>query len=164
VHEVFENVVKWELILRNPLDGMELPKLTKKAPKIVEKGSVIKLLERTSSTRLYALILLDLRTSARRGELLALQWPDINFSTGVMNVTKSLEQINKACASSPPNPKSRGVFSFRPQRFRHCTSTGPYRKKIGTYSAPTTRKMIWCSAGPMAVTTVPIALVRVSWK
>ena len=53
------------------------------------------ILERASSTRLYALILLDLATGARRGELLALQWPDIDFSTGVMNVTKSLEQTKQ---------------------------------------------------------------------
>jgi len=64
MHGVFEKAVKWELILRNPLDGIELPKLTKKAPKVVENGSVIKLLERASSTRLYALVLLDLGTGA----------------------------------------------------------------------------------------------------
>ena len=64
MHGVFEKAVKWELILRNPLDDIELPKLTKKAPEIVEMGSVIKLFERTSSTRLYALVLLDVGTGA----------------------------------------------------------------------------------------------------
>jgi integrase len=37
-------------------------------------------------------IMLGLASGARRGELLALQWPDIDFETGLMSVTKSLSQ------------------------------------------------------------------------
>lgn len=95
VHGCFEKAVKWELIARNPLDGIDLPKSAKKRPKIVEKDSVGRLLECARRTRLYALILLDLATGARRGELLALQWPDIDFTNGIMDVTKSLEQTKK---------------------------------------------------------------------
>ncbi len=95
VHGCFEKAVKWQLINRNPLDGIDLPKPAKKTPKIVEKGSVGTLLERAKPTRLYPLIMLDLATGERRGELLALQWPDIDFASGIMNVTKSLEQTKK---------------------------------------------------------------------
>jgi len=31
-------------------------------------------------------------TGCRRGELLALQWSDLDFETGVLSVSKSLEQ------------------------------------------------------------------------
>jgi integrase len=80
------------MIPLDPMDGIEVPKLTKKAPRMVEKGGVGKLLERARETRLYPLILLGLATGARRGELLALQWPDIDHETGLMSLTKSLEQ------------------------------------------------------------------------
>jgi len=92
VHGAFEKAVKWELIVRNPMDGIELPKLIKKDPKIVERGGVGKLLKRARETRLYPLILLGLATGCRRGELLALTWPDIDFENGIVNITKSLEQ------------------------------------------------------------------------
>jgi integrase len=92
VHGCFEKAVKWQLINRNPMDGIDMPRLTKKTPKIVEKDDVRKLLERAKATRLYALIMLDLATGARRGELLALQWRDVDFETGIMHITKSLEQ------------------------------------------------------------------------
>jgi integrase len=36
--------------------------------------------------------MLGLASGARRGELLAVQWPDINFESGMMTITKSLEQ------------------------------------------------------------------------
>ncbi|HZL57843.1 MAG TPA: tyrosine-type recombinase/integrase [Bryobacteraceae bacterium] len=92
IHGCLEKAVIWQLIERNPMDGIELPRLTRKAPRVVEKGGVTKLLARARDTRLYPLILLGLATGARRGELLALQWTDIDFKSGLMNVSKSLEQ------------------------------------------------------------------------
>src|SRR4051794_30045325 len=92
-------------------DGrVELPKLTKKAPRVVEKGGVGQLLERARNTRLYPLILLGLATGARRGELLALQWQDVEFETGLMNVTKSLEQTKAGL-------RVKSTKSEKPRRF-----------------------------------------------
>jgi integrase len=110
VHGCFEKAVKWQLIGRNPMDGIELPKLARKAPRVVEKGGVAKLLERARNTRLFPLILLGLATGARRGELLALQWPDIDFESGVMNVTKSLEQTKAGL-------RVKSTKSGKPRRF-----------------------------------------------
>jgi integrase len=110
VHGCFEKAVKWQLLTRNPMDGIEFPKLTRKEPKVVGKGGVGKLLERARGTRLYPLILLDLATGARRGELLALQWPDIDFDTAVMNVTKSLEQTKSGL-------RVKSTKSGKPRRF-----------------------------------------------
>jgi integrase len=47
----------------------------------------------------------------RRGELLALQWQDVDFETGLMNVTKSLEQTKLGGLRVKP-PKS-----GKPRRF-----------------------------------------------
>jgi integrase len=110
VHGCFEKAVKWQLIPRNPMDGIELPKLARKAPRVVEKGGVAKLLERAGNTRLYPLILLGLATGARRGELLALKWTDIDFESGVMNVTKSLEQTKAGL-------RVKSTKSEKPRRF-----------------------------------------------
>src|SRR6266498_3216044 len=40
----------------------------------------------------FALVELALASGARRGELLALQWPDIDWATRTLFITKSLEQ------------------------------------------------------------------------
>ncbi|MDP9054829.1 MAG: site-specific integrase, partial [Acidobacteriota bacterium] len=82
----------------------------KKAPRVVEKDGVKKLLERAQQTRLYPFIMLGLATGARRGELLALQWADIDFETGIMNVTKSLEHTKAGL-------RVKSTKSEKPRRF-----------------------------------------------
>ena len=110
VHGCFEKAVKWQIITRNPMARIELPKMTKKPPAIVEKDGARKLLERAQGTRLYPFILLGLASGARRGELLALQWSDIDFKAGIMNVTKSLEQTKAGL-------RVKSTKSEKPRRF-----------------------------------------------
>ncbi|MDQ1472035.1 MAG: hypothetical protein QOJ99_3515 [Bryobacterales bacterium] len=110
VHGCFEKAVIWQLIARNPMDGIELPKVTKKAPSAIEKGGVGKLLDKARGTRLYPFILLGLATGARRGELLALQWPDVDFESGLLNITKSLEQTKAGL-------RVKSTKSEKPRRF-----------------------------------------------
>jgi integrase len=71
---------------------VRLPKLPKRKPAVVEKEKFKALLDRARSTRLYPFIVLASSTGCRRGELLALQWPDLNDQTGELSVSRSLEQ------------------------------------------------------------------------
>jgi len=71
---------------------VRLPKLPKRKPAVVEKEKFKALLDRARSTRLYPFIVLASATGCRRGELLALQWPDLNDQTGELSVSRSLEQ------------------------------------------------------------------------
>ena len=60
--------------------------------------------------------LLDLATGLRRGELMALQWDDLNFKTGVLNVNKqvydcllytsSAETIHRRRSCNTPAPSA----------------------------------------------------------
>ena len=71
---------------------VKLPKLPKREPAVVDKEKLKLLFDRARTTRLYPFIVLATATGCRRGELLALQWPDLNMTTGELNVSKSLEQ------------------------------------------------------------------------
>ena len=51
-------------------------------------------------------ILLDLATGLRRGELMALQWDDLNFKTGVLNVNKQVYDVRGELQRSTPKTKS----------------------------------------------------------
>jgi integrase len=69
-----------------------LPKLAKRKPAVLDEEKLRALFDRARSTRLYAFIVMAAATGCRRGELLALTWPDVDFATGVLQVSKSLEQ------------------------------------------------------------------------
>ena len=50
--------------------------------------------------------LLVLATGLRRGELMALQWDDLNFKTGVLNVNKQVYDVRGELQLSTPKTKS----------------------------------------------------------
>ena len=54
----------------------------------------------------YEVFLLDLATGLRRGELMALQWDDLNFKTGVLNVNKQVYDVRGQLQISTPKPKN----------------------------------------------------------
>ena len=69
-----------------------MPKLSKRRPPVLDKDKLRVLFERARATRLYPLLVLASATGCRRGELLALEWSDLNESNGEVSVSKSLEQ------------------------------------------------------------------------
>jgi len=69
-----------------------LPKLPKRQPPVLDKEKLRALLDHARGTRLYPLVVLASATGCRRGELLALEWSDLDESTSEVNVSKSLEQ------------------------------------------------------------------------
>lgn len=74
---------------------VKLPKLIKRKPAVIDDERLTALFERAKGTRLFPFIVLGASTGCRRGELLALTWPDLNLETGEMNVSRSLEQTKK---------------------------------------------------------------------
>ena len=54
----------------------------------------------------YEIFLLDLATGLRRGELMALQWDDLNFKTGVLNVNKQVYDVRGQLQISTPKTKN----------------------------------------------------------
>ena len=71
---------------------VKLPKLPKRKPAVIGRDKLKALLERARTTRLYPFIVMASATGCRRGELLALEWSDLNEDTGELNISKSLEQ------------------------------------------------------------------------
>ena len=95
VQDCLEQAVDWDLIAKNPMEKVKKPKLPRRRPRVVDRGGLTSLLSKVRKTRLFPLVVLASATGMRRGELLALEWTDINWESGDVEVSKSLEQTKK---------------------------------------------------------------------
>jgi integrase len=74
------------------MDRVVLPRAERKEVRAPDKQALSRLLAAVSGTNLFPLFVLAASTGCRRGELLALEWQDVDFQTGMITISKSLEQ------------------------------------------------------------------------
>lgn len=95
VHVALETAIRWKLLKTNPVDGVQLPKVTKREAAVLDPAQLKAFLEASREHGIYAFLMVDAATGCRRGEILALTWPDIDFVARIMRVSKSLEQTKE---------------------------------------------------------------------
>ena len=93
LQSIMHNAYSLELIPSNPADGkkIKLPSIGEQKTQIYTPDELAEMLEclKDETLMFQILIHLAINTGCRRGELVALQWSDINFDTGVINISKS---------------------------------------------------------------------------
>ena len=95
INVMFSQAIRWEIIDKNPNLKATKPKKEYKEKHFYDVNQVKKLLEvlDKESVKYKTLILLALDSGARRSELCALRWSDINLETRMMSITKSLKVV-----------------------------------------------------------------------
>jgi len=97
-----------ELIHVNPMLRVELPRVEKADARSLTPDEIRKLRDACRGDWTFALVEMALATAARRGELLALQWADLDWKSGVLTISKSLEQTRAGLrVKRPKNGKTR---------------------------------------------------------
>jgi integrase len=105
---VLKHAAKKRLIARNPALDVSLPRATKKEMQVYDAGQVAIFLKEAEKDRLYALYALALDTGMRQGELFGLQWSDFDFTSGSVQVQRSLEELRgKLRLKEPKTAKAR---------------------------------------------------------
>jgi len=89
LHNMFEQAIRWDYLLVNPTHGIKPPRLPHKEMDSLTPDEVRALLH-GADDRYYALLATAIMTGMRQGELLALQWDDINWNNGTIRVRRSL--------------------------------------------------------------------------
>ena len=85
--------VEEKLIIRNPADGCRLPSSKPREMQVLTPEEMQRLLIQAKEDGCYELLLLELSTGLRRGEIQALQWDDLNFSTGTLRVERQVHRV-----------------------------------------------------------------------
>ena len=94
------------LIRVNPATDCKLPSQTTKDMNILTREEMQRFLIQTKEEGYYELFLLELATGLRRGELLALQWDDLNFNTGELRIQRQVYRANGELVVSAPKTKA----------------------------------------------------------
>ena len=106
LHNCLEQAVAERLILANPAQGCKLPQLEKKEMKILPQEKIGMYLAEAERRGLLAAFYLELTTGLRRGELLALQWTDLDVESKTLSITKQVNRISGELVVSPPKTRN----------------------------------------------------------
>ncbi len=97
---------RWGLIVRNPCNMVDQPKVTRREISPLTIPDVQKLLSVSADHRLHAVFVLAVTTGLRQGELFAIHWADIDLKTGVLAVRYTLEEVKSQLRLKEPKSKS----------------------------------------------------------
>ncbi len=86
----FNQAVKWNMLIRNPCDAVELPRKERKEMQALSKDEVGRFLAAAADDTYYALFAFAITTGMRPEEYLALKWNDINLEEGTATVVRTL--------------------------------------------------------------------------
>ena len=102
-----EKEVQEGLIRMNPAVGCKLPPKKAREMQVLTREEIQRFLIQAKAEGYFELFLLELTTGLRRGELLTLQWDDLNLETGELQVTKQVYRTKEdGLLISQPKTKS----------------------------------------------------------
>ncbi|MGN0353158.1 MAG: tyrosine-type recombinase/integrase, partial [Roseburia sp.] len=98
------------LILTNPAEGIILPRAAKPQIEILTRDEQARLVQASYQHRYGVFVRLVLATGLRLGELLGLQWCDIDFRTNILHVQRTLNRLQKRDTPTDASPRTEIVI------------------------------------------------------
>lgn len=116
IHRSLNQALKWGLVVRNVADASEPPRVKRTPPTALTADQAKQLLETAKADRFYPLILLAITTGMREGELLGLQWGDIDLENGLIHVSHAIQLLEGKglVLTEPKTEKSRRTIKLPP--------------------------------------------------
>lgn len=106
LHRAFVVAMRWQLMHRNPCDGVDPPKVARRQIEPLTAEQAIKLLEVSEGNRFYAMFVLAITAGMRQGELFGLQKDSVNLDAGTVTIRHSLEEIKGKLRLKEPKSES----------------------------------------------------------
>jgi integrase len=93
LHKAFERAVRYELLIRNPAHGAIRPQIHQAEMSVLDESQVTQFQMAAQTSRFSALFHLAITTGMRQGELLGLQWSDIDWHKGLLYVKRQVLHV-----------------------------------------------------------------------
>jgi integrase len=111
--QALAHAVKTGVLFRNPAEQVKPPRPQNREIAILTKPEIATLLRAGEGSWIYLVVLVGVTTGMRRGELLGLRWPDIDFGAARLTVNQSLERVKgKTVFKSPKTKGSRRTITL----------------------------------------------------
>ena len=92
LHRALQQACRWGMLPRNPCDGVTPPQAQRRELGVLSQAEAAHLLTATIDHPAHALYVLALSTGMRQGELLGLQWRDIDLEAGRVSVRRAVQR------------------------------------------------------------------------
>ncbi|HEV2357498.1 MAG TPA: site-specific integrase [bacterium] len=102
LHHALDQAVRWGMIPRNVCDAVTRPGAPRPIMQVLTPTQVSALLEAAREDRLHALYVMAITTGLRQGELLGLQWDDVDLTGALLHVRHSLHEVNGRLSLGEP--------------------------------------------------------------
>jgi integrase len=112
LNSIFNFAMTIELLVKNPCKGIKLPRAPKREMDFLRPEEVRAFLAAFTDDEMRCLFTTAVMTGIRRGELLGLQWDDIDFGASVIRVRRS---ISNGEIQLPKTEKSRRAIQVGPE-------------------------------------------------
>ena len=106
IRTALDRAVQDGLIRTNPATDCKLPPQNTKEMQLLSREEMQWFLMQAKEEEYYELFLLELATGLRRGEVLALQWDDLDFNTGALHIQRQVYRANGGLVVSAPKTKA----------------------------------------------------------
>lgn len=124
IHAALDQAMKEGLIIRNPAEATELPKMKKADVEPLTIEEVNRFIETIKTDRLFPAFCLALKTGLRRGEILGLRWQDIDFKGKKLHVRQTLVEARE------PGEEKKVTLLFKPPKTEKSKRTIPLTDDI----------------------------------
>ncbi len=106
ISSAMDFAVAQKIIIGNPCKAVELPKVEKKEMQTIPAEQLQAFLTEAKASGVYEMYYIELSTGLRRGELLGLKWPDIDWKNGIITVHRQIARVNGKIVESPLKTKN----------------------------------------------------------
>lgn len=154
LHRALAQAVRWEWIWRNPASNANTPRYVQAVIRPPTSDQVAELLDRAGqiSSALHLFFLLSATTGARRGELLALRWVDVDLELGSL-------AIQRAFIEGPTGPVLAPTKTRRAHRVAldssSLTAVIKFRAEQGVYDSTWSDRFLFSHCADGATPWLP---------
>lgn len=106
LNPALKKAVVLRMIPHNPSEGVELPKLVHPEVSIYDTALCKRALQAARGTDMYLIVLLEVMTGLRRGELVALKWSHIDLDSEVIHICENTVRANGGTITKQPKSKA----------------------------------------------------------